>query len=64
VFVVFVRRALVEGVYGLKSEDEMRRARGGPKGESWVENKRLFESIVRELSSEEKEEEGEEEEEL
>ena len=64
VVVVFVRRALVEGVYGLKSEDEMRRARGGPKGESWVENKRLFESIVRELSSEEKEEEGEEEEEL
>jgi len=52
VFVAFVRRALVEGVYGFQLEDVIRGVKGEI-GKSWVENKKLFETIVMELSGEE-----------
>jgi len=58
VFVAFVRRGLVEGVYGFQLEDVLR----GAKGEidkSWVENKKLFEIVVMELSGKKEEEEDE-----
>ena len=58
VFVAFVRRALVEGVYGFQLEDVIQEGKGEI-SKSWVENKKLFETIVMELSGEKEEEEEE-----
>jgi len=58
VFVAFVRRALVEGVYAFQLEDVIQGAKGEI-GKSWVENKKLFETVVMELSGEKEEEEDE-----
>lgn len=58
VFAMFVRRALVEGVYGVKLDGLSKSAREG-----WAVKREEFERLVKDLGGEEsEEEEGEEEE--
>ncbi|KAF5352585.1 hypothetical protein D9756_006136 [Leucocoprinus leucothites] len=67
VFAAFVKRALVEGVYGFELEGVEKRGgkarglnkEGNGSGESWMEKKRAFEEMVRDMFSEDETEEEE-----
>ncbi|KAJ3566124.1 hypothetical protein NP233_g7193 [Leucocoprinus birnbaumii] len=70
VFAAFVRRALVEGVYGYELERVEKggwKVRGGPSEEwierVWLENRKTFEKLIKDMYGEEEEEEEDEDEE-